>query len=62
MTIEAITVIAKTTVDLANIGMLAYGIRSATDFLLAWLDSFPQRDPRTAEQIKQDNEVELNGR
>ena len=54
MTIEAITVIAKTIVDLANIGMVAYGIKAAKEFLSHWLDSVPRRDPRTPEQVAQD--------
>lgn len=62
MTIEAITVLAKTSVDLANVVMVMYGIQAAKDFVNHWLDSFPRRDPRTPVQIAQDqvNEV-VNG-
>ncbi len=56
MTIEAITVIAKTSVELANIGMVGYGIKAAKEFVNHWLDSFPRRDHRTLDQAVQDLE------
>jgi hypothetical protein len=58
MTIEAITVIASTTVKLAELSIVGYGIKSIKDFLNHWLDSYPRRDVRTPEQIAQDEEVE----
>ncbi len=59
MTIEAITVLAKTSVDLANIAMVVYGINATKEFVNHWLDSFPRRDKRTPEQMEQDAEREL---
>lgn len=59
MSIEIVTVVAHTIVEVGQLVVIVYGIRSATEFLLAWLESFPRRDPRTPEQIAQDKEVEI---
>lgn len=56
-----VAVIASTVTQLAQLGVVAFGIHSARIFLIHWLDKrgpaldFPER--RTTEQIRQDEEV-----
>lgn len=37
-TISNVTVVAQTIVQLATLGVIAYGIKSAKEFLVHWLD------------------------
>ena len=57
MTIEMLTVIAKSFDQLIQAAIILFGIKAAKDFCNHWLDSFPRRDIRTKEEKAQDAEV-----